>query len=104
MKAGDKLWIVLKQNGLGYEVTIEHVGKQWAEPKHCRFRVNIETGCVYQGQNLVGMAYESEAAYRADQALRDAWSEFQRVVANRTADGLTVELIAQATAWLEAGT
>jgi hypothetical protein len=58
---------------------------------------------VYDANYRVGMAYESEAAYREQESVKDAWSEFQRRVANRTADGLTVEQIAQATAWLGVG-
>jgi hypothetical protein len=102
MKAGDKLYFV-RTYGQNWEITVAKVNKKWAETNHRRVRIDIASGQVFDGEMRVGMVYASEAAYREDQELRDAWSEFQRLVANRTADGLTLIGIEQATLWLEAG-
>ena len=60
---------------------------------------------VFDGDYHVGMAYESEAAYREQRALQDAWEEFRAHVrlAVDVPAGMTLESIAQAMAWLGVG-
>ena len=103
MKPGDRLWMV-EHIGSEWAIAVESVGRKWASICGMRWKIDVETGQVISDGCRVGMVYASEAAYREDQELRDAWSEFQRLVANRTADGLTLIGIEQATAWLGVGT
>ena len=102
MKPGDKLWIV-DRHGNGREMTAETVGRRWVELLNTRLRVDRYNMQVLNEDMRFGMAYSSEAAYREQRAIDDAWREFQLRVSRRTADGLTKEQIAEATAWLGVG-
>ena len=102
MKTGDKLWIV-DRYGNGREMTVEAVGRRWVELLHTRLRVDRHNMQVLNENVRFGMAYPSEYAYREQRTVEDAWREFQLGVSRRTADGLTVKQIAEATAWLGVG-
>ena len=104
MKAGDKLWLVTKYQG-DREITVGKIGTKWAATDNGRCRLNIDTMQVFDGTYHVGMAYQSEQAYRDQEALRDAWEEFRAKVrmAVGVPEGMTPESIAQATAWLGVG-
>ena len=99
MKPGDKLWIV-DRHGNGREMAVESVGRRWVELLNTRLRVDRYNMQVLNEDRRFGMAYPSEAAYREQRTVEDAWREFQLGVQRRTADGLTVKQIAEATAWL----
>ena len=104
MKPGDKLWIVRDRNFAGSEIEVLSVGRKWAKVENGRWRVNIDTRRVYDGDHAVGTAYDIEADYRGEIELQDAWSEFLRMANRRkTAKGLTLKQIAEATAWLGVG-
>ena len=103
MKPGDKLYLV-ERIGATRTVTVESVSKRWATMVGRRgWNIDRETGQVIADGCRVGMVYESEAAYREQRAIDDAWREFQLGVSRRTADGLTVEKIREAAAWLGVG-
>ena len=102
MKPGDRLWMV-EYFGSERAITVESVGWKWAAIRGMRWRIDVETGQVISDGRRVAMVYPSEAAYREQRAIDDAWREFQLRVSKRTADGLTVKQIAEATAWLGVG-
>jgi hypothetical protein len=102
MKPGDKLWLVAR-NHRNHEITVAKIGRKWATTDNRRWRLNMETMQVFDGDYRVGMAYPSEQAYRDQEAVRDAWSEFQRLVARKSSEGMSVEQIDQAAAWLGVG-
>jgi hypothetical protein len=105
MKPGDKLWLVTNYQG-DREITVGKIGTKWAATDNRRWRLNLDTMQVFDGAYHVGMAYESEQAYRDQQALIDAWEEFRAQVrlAVGVPPGMTLESIAHATAWLGVGT
>ena len=102
MKPGTELYVT-QSSGINCRVSVVSVGRRWAVLDAANWRLNLETMQVFDGDYRIGMAYPSEAAYREQEAVRDAWSEFQRLVAWKQADGLTVEQIEQAAAWLGVG-
>jgi hypothetical protein len=100
MKPGDKLYLV-ERIGTTRTVTVESVSRRWATMVGRRgWNIDRGTGQVISDGCRVGMVYASEAAYREQRAIDDAWRVFQLGVQRRTADGLTVKQIAEATAWL----
>ena len=102
MKPGTELYVT-QSSGINCRVSVVSVGRRWAVLDAAGWRLNLETMQVYDDFRRVGMAYPSEQAYRDQEAVRDAWSEFQRLVTRKSPDNMSVEQIAQATAWLGVG-
>ena len=104
MKPGDKLWLVTSYQG-DREITVGKLGRKWAATDNRRWRLNLDTMQVFDGAYHVGMCYPCEAAYREQEALRDAWEEFRAQVRLTVGvpDGMTLKSIAAAMAWLGVG-
>ena len=102
MKPGDRLYLV-QRTGQNHEVTVATVDKRlvWLDNG---MRLNPENMLVFDGQRLAGACFSSEAEYRGQEDIRDAWSEFLRVANGKTdLSGLTLTGIEQALAWLGVG-
>jgi len=76
---GQKLWYVLNyQPTPQYQVTIEKIGRKWAQLSGCRKeRVDIETLRVDGGKyNSPGQCYLTKEDYDNQIKLEDAWRRF----------------------------
>lgn len=112
LQVGQKLWYVpfgrrYGEDGTGYEVTVEKIGRKWAEVKAeadkpyswSTERIDIETFAADgHGYDSPGTAYLSREHYEATVSLNKAWRSFYIAVDRlyRVPDGVTVEDIQQA--------
>lgn len=88
------------------ELVVCAIGRKWVSLRYpdspvSRYRVEIGSVEIDGGEySSPGRVYESEAAYREEQELRQAWDKFAGHIANhrhRVPAGMTQEKIAEAT-------
>ena len=93
MKAGDTLFLQHK-HGRNQNIEIESVGRKWAKIKgRARWRLDLASRCVWEGDLDVGWCYESEATFDAECMRVAEWSRLVRLVGSTyiAPSGVTVE-------------
>lgn len=93
---GQTLWLVPEKWALvkdPQEITIDKVGRKWAEyvVHGTRYRVEIGTNVVDGGKyGSPGTLWPDKAAWKAHTDLADAWADFQRRLTHNLPKGLTL--------------
>ena len=103
IKVGQELWFVPENKAYSQKsIEIERVGTKWGYPRGSAYRVNLESLIVEDnGGWHRGRCHLSEAAWRADQEVSDAWRSLRDAMSRRRRpEGISAKQIREAAALL----